>query len=38
MPVFTRSNHVVSKASIYDMAIDAFEKYFLTAGQDKFIR
>ena len=28
----------MAKSSIYDMAVDAQEKYFLISGQDKFIR
>lgn len=29
---------MVTKTSVYDMAVDSQEKYFLIVGQDKFIR
>lgn len=37
-PLFQRSNHIVGKATIYDMAVDPIGKHILTAGQDKFLR
>lgn len=37
-PLFQRSNHIVGKATIYDMDVDPVGKHILTAGQDKFLR
>ena len=37
-PLFQRSNHIVGKATIYDMDVDPTGKHVLTAGQDKFLR
>ncbi len=35
---FQRSNHIVGKATIYDMDVDTAGKLMATAGQDKILR
>ena len=35
---FQRSNHIVGKATMYDMDIDVTGKHMATAGQDRVLR